>query len=125
MNPKLQDQTNENNKSINTRIRSLFSFSSGVTSKIKSHEVLYVLLMAFLINFAFALFLLTWVKNSDLSNLPTEIVERFIMLFYFGISIFTTTGFGDISAKSKRMRLIVALYLILVVSGAISFFFEF
>ena len=125
MNQKIQDQTNENNKSLNTRIRSLFSFSSGPTSKVQLHEVLYILGMAFLVNFAFAIFLLTWVRDSDLSHLPDEIFERFIMLFYFGISIFTTTGFGDISAKSKRMRMIVALYLILVVSGAISFFFEF
>ena len=94
---------------------------AGVTLK----EILKLLLVAFVANGLFATALYFFASNTDLSGLPAGGWERYAALFYFGVTTFTTTGYGDIVPRSARMRLIVAAYMIAVFAGAISFLFDF
>lgn len=88
-------------------------------------EILKLVLSALVVNGLFATGLYFWASNTDLSGLPAVGWERFVALFYFGITTFTTTGYGDIAPRSTRMRIIVATYMIAVFAGAISFLFDF
>ena len=94
-------------------------------ARIKLEEILKVLTTAVVVNTLFALFLMSWITKEDLSSLPEDPIKRFIHLFYFGVVSFTTTGYGDITPKSDRLKLIVSFYLLLVIAGAFSFFFNF
>jgi hypothetical protein len=58
------------------------------------------------INFAFAVFLYSWVTDDDISNLPKDPKERFVTLLYFTVTTSTTTGYGDIVPKSTRARML-------------------
>ena len=71
-------------------------------------------------NIVFALILFPWVTNDDLNNIQEPPLNRFISLFYYGITTFTTTGY----AKSNRMKLFVSLYMIFVFSITASFLFK-
>jgi len=82
---------------------------------------IYKLTIAILfINIIFSFLLLIWVSDDDIFGLPSNILDRYITLFYYGMSILSTTGYGDIYAKSSRIKLIVSLYMILIMSGLIS-----
>lgn len=94
-------------------------------ARLEFQEISKVFLTAVIVNTMFALFLMMWVTEEDIGSLPSSFLDRFIHLFYFGIVSFTTTGYGDITPKSRRLKIIVAMYLLLVISGALSFFFRF
>ena len=87
-------------------------------------EILKCILYITSVNLAFTLFLFTWATDDDLNNIPKPSFSRFISLFYYSITTFTTTGYGDIYAKSNRMKIIVSLYMILVFSITVSFLFK-
>jgi hypothetical protein len=74
------------------------------------------LFYAIFFNIIFALFLFIWVTDDDLKNIPKEPLSRYISLFYYSITSFTTTGYGDIFALSNRMKLIISLYMISIFS---------
>ena len=95
------------------------------TAGITATEVLKLVLAALVINGLFALVLYFWASNSDIGGLPAGGWSRFVALFYFGVTTFTTTRYGDLVAKSTRMRAVVAAYMILVFAGALSFLFDF
>ena len=97
----------------------------AATGRITATEVLKLLLAALVVNGLFALMLYFWASNSDIGGLPASGWARFVALFYFGVTTFTTTGYGDLVAKSTRMRAVVAAYMILVFAGALSFLFDF
>lgn len=92
----------------------------------KMDEFIRVFLIIIGINIFFSLFIFFWATDEDIHGLPNmnNSIDRMITLFYFGISTFTTTGYGDIYPKSLRMKLIISLYMILVVSGSASLFFD-
>lgn len=69
-------------------------------------------LYVILVNVVIALFMLMWVTNDDLTNLPHPTGERFISILYYSLTTFTTTGYGDISAKSTRMKFFMTMYMI-------------
>lgn len=97
-------------------------------ARIKAHEVLKVFTATLLYNAAFALILYTWVTDDDIENLPKEPSERAWTLFFFAVTSFTTIGFGEfgtVRLKSKRLKIVVTLFILLAISGAASFFFEF
>lgn len=94
-------------------------------ARLELQEISKVFFTAVIVNTLFAVFLLTWVTEDDIGSLPSSLFDKFIHLFYFGIVSFTTTGYGDITPKSRRLKIIVALYLLLVISGSLSFFFRF
>ena len=93
--------------------------------KVTLYKMAKVALTIMFINFLFALLLIPWVTDKDISGLPKKTMDRFISLFYFGITAFTTTGYGDIYASSNRMKLIVTTYMVLVFSMTVSFLFDF
>jgi len=94
-------------------------------SAIRANEIITCITYILTINLLFSLFLFSWVTDDDVSNLPKSPTERFISIFYYLITTFTTTGYGDIYAKSNRMKLIISFYMISVFSLTVSFLFEF
>ena len=90
--------------------------------KVTFNEVAKVAGVAIIINFVFSLFLFTWVTDDDVNNIPEAPLSRFVSLFYYSITTFSTTGFGDITAKSNRMKLVISLYMILIFAVTIVLF---
>jgi len=78
-----------------------------------------------MINLFFTIILFTWATDDDLNNIPKAWGERFVSIFYYLITTFTTTGYGDIYAKSVRMKLFISAYMIIVFSLTVSFLFDF
>jgi hypothetical protein len=99
--------------------------------KKKINEFIRVFSVIVIVNILFSLFVLSWATDDDINGLPPLLnknnnkSDRLISLFYFGISTFTTTGYGDVYAKSSRMKILMSLYMILVVSASASFLFNF
>jgi hypothetical protein len=91
----------------------------------KLSEIIRLSISILFINIIFAFLLLIWVTDNDIQGLPPNILERFISLFYYGVTTVTTTGYGDIYAKSARMKIIISIYMILTMTGIISFLFTF
>lgn len=97
-------------------------------ARIKAEEVFKVFVATLLYNLAFTLFLYPWVSDDDIENLPKEPSEKAWTLFFFAVTSFTTIGFGEfgsIKLKSRRLKIIVTLFILLAISGAASFFFDF
>jgi hypothetical protein len=97
-------------------------------ARIKAEEVFKVFVATLLYNLAFTLFLYPWVTENDIENLPKEPSEKAWTLFFFSVTSFTTIGFGEfgsIKLKSRRLKIIVTLFILLAISGAASFFFDF
>jgi hypothetical protein len=95
--------------------------------KITIKEISKLFFGAFIINLIYATFLFFWAKDSDLKGLPSVMspFDKFVNMFYFAIATFTTTGYGDISPASTRMKIINVFYMLLVLSGLASFLFKF
>ena len=105
--------------------------------KKKINEFIRVFSVIVIANILFSIFVLTWATDDDINGLPPinkndknsntyyNISDRLIALFYYGIATFTTTGYGDVYAKSSRMKILMSLYMILVVSASASFLFNF
>ena len=106
--------------------------------KKKINEFIRVFSVIVIVNILFSIFVLSWATDDDINGLPPLLnkndkynkndnnkSDRLIALFYFGISTFTTTGYGDVYAKSSRMKILMSLYMILVVSASASFLFNF
>ena len=84
-----------------------------------TQHVLLVVGVAIGLNVLFALFLLAWVNDRDISNLPPRPFDRFITLFYFSVMTSTTTGYGDIVPTSRRARIAVSFFTILLYAGIV------
>ena len=93
-------------------------------SRITLEEIIKVFAIALIANTLFALVLYPWVTKEDLSEVPEDPLDRFITLFTFGLATFTTSGFVNTNATSRRLKIVSALYVLLVISGAISYFFR-
>ena len=91
----------------------------------KLSEIIRLSISILFINIIFAFLLLIWVTDNDIQGLPPNILERFISLFYYGVTTVTTTGYGDIYAKSALKKIIISIYMILTMTGIISFLFTF
>lgn len=94
---------------------------NGITGK----EVIKMLMLGIIVNGLFAAFLYFWASNSDFGGLSGVGFERYVALFYFGVTTFTTTGYGDIIPKSHRVKIATALYMLVIFAGIISFLFDF
>ncbi len=69
-------------------------------------------LLATVIGFAAGLY--PWMTDEDFTGLRKDGIERFVDLVYFSIVSFSTAGYGDISPKSTRARIVVSMYLLFV-----------
>ena len=69
-------------------------------SKIRLQELVICITYITMINLFFTIILFSWVTDDDLNNIPKGWGERFVSIFYYLITTFTTTGYGDIYAKS-------------------------
>lgn len=97
-------------------------------ARIKAEEVLKAFTTILIVNLFFAAFLYPWVTEEDIENLPTNPLDRFLTLFLFGVISFATIGFGEfgsVHVKSRRIKIILIVYIMLAISGAASFFFNF
>jgi len=94
-------------------------------AKIKVSEVLRCITFIFIFNLLVTAFMMTWVSDDDLANLPKPYLEKVTSTFYFLITTFATTGYGDIYPKSERMKMFITCYIILVCSLTGSFLFDF
>jgi hypothetical protein len=94
-------------------------------AKLSARDVFKCTSFIIIFNILFTFVLILWVTDDDLTNLPELPIDRFISLFYFLITTFTTTGYGDIHAKSNKMKIIVSLYMILTFSVTASFLIDF
>jgi hypothetical protein len=74
--------------------------------------IVKVLLYIILLNIVFSIVTISWATEEDMGGLPEQGVERFVSLFFSGITIFSSIGFGDITPKSKRMRLYMSVYMV-------------
>lgn len=93
--------------------------------QIKLSEILKVITIAIATNIVFAILLYSWVTEDDIEGLPDKPLEKFITLFTFGLATFTTSGFVNTNAKSIRLKMVSATYVILVISGFLGYFFNF
>ncbi len=93
--------------------------------QIKPSEILKVIGIAVSLNILFALSLYSWVTPEDISDLPQNPIDKFITLFTFGLATFTTSGFVNTNAQSRRLKIVSSIYVLLVVSGVLSYFFNF
>lgn len=94
-------------------------------SKVTVHEIVICVTYILMINLFFTIILFAWVTDDDLNNIPKAWGERFVSIFYYLITTFTTTGYGDIYAKSVRMKLFISAYMLIVFSLTASFLFDF
>jgi hypothetical protein len=97
-------------------------------ARLQADEILKVFATVFLVNILFAAFLHLWVTGDDIENLPTDPVDRWFTLFFFSLTTFTSIGFGEygtVHVKSRRLKIVLTLYIVLAISGATSFFFNF
>ena len=94
-------------------------------SKITFKEVMTCITNIVIINVILTIILIVWVTDDDLANLPSSRGDRFVSIFYYLITTFTTTGYGDIYAKSLRMKCVISLYMIIIFSLTVSFLFNF
>ena len=94
-------------------------------NRIALREVTKVFAIALLANTLFALILYPWVTKEDLPEVPENSLDRFLTLFTFGLATFTTSGFVNTNATSRRLKIVSAFYVLLVISGALSFLFDF
>ena len=94
-------------------------------AKVTLREVFIFCSFIIIINTALSFILILWVTDDDLNNLPQPWGERLVSIFYYLITTFTTTGYGDIYAKSVRMKLIISFYMIIIFALTVSFIFEF
>ena len=93
--------------------------------KIKLSEILKVIFIDFFANLIFAIVLYGWVTEDDIAELPKDPFDKFLTLFTFVLATFTTSGFVNTNAKSRRLKMVSAVYVLLVISGALSYFFNF
>ena len=102
-----------------------FKCIHGNMGKVLLREIIKAALCIILINILFTVLLMPWVTENDIYGLPLNVQDRIISLFYFGITTFTTTGYGDMYPKSDRMKMYISLYMVIVCSFTVSFFFDF
>ena len=69
-------------------------------------------LIATVVGFAAGVY--PWMTDEDFNGLRKDGIDRFVDLVYFSIVSFSTAGYGDISPKSTRARILVSLYLLFV-----------
>jgi hypothetical protein len=84
-------------------------------AKIKFSKIFEILIGAFFINLIFATFSYFFLYN-QISNATT-----FSDFFYFGIVSLTSTGYGDMLPTTRKAKMCVSLYLLLVFSVILSF----
>jgi hypothetical protein len=97
-------------------------------TRIKAEEIVKVFTATLLYNIVFALFLYVWVTDEDIENLPNDPLEKAWTVFFLAITTFATIGFGEfgsVRVRSKRGKLVITFFILLAISGAASFLFDF
>jgi len=79
-------------------------------------SLLYItkaLLYVIVLNIVFTIITLAWITDEDVTGLPEESFDKFVSVFFSGVSMFASTSFGDITPKSKRMRIYMSVYMLI------------
>lgn len=61
-------------------------------------------------------FLMTWVTDDDIAPLSKNKVDRYVDLCYYVVASSTSTGYGDITARSRRARIFASILMVIVYS---------
>ena len=69
--------------------------------------------------FFFAVAVYPWASDDDFNGLRKNGDERFLDLVYFAVVSFSTAGYGDISPKSSRAKIMTSSFLLFVNIAAI------
>ena len=80
-----------------------------------------ILIHGIVINTIFALIMFFVAKPDELTGAPPTMgFDRFITFFYYGLSLLTTTGSGEVLLISPRLKLIVCSYMLLIYSHLVN-----
>lgn len=72
-------------------------------------------------NAAFAGVLFSWVTDEDISGLESSTgLKRYLDLFYYTVVTSTGTGYGDMVPKTKRARIVMALFMLTMLMMLVS-----
>lgn len=93
-------------------------------NKITFNEIKKISIFIISVNIILTIILFLWATDDDINGLPKNKIDRFITLFYYSITTFTTTGFGDVYATSNRIKLVISIYMIIIFSVTGSFLFK-
>jgi hypothetical protein len=85
-------------------------------------EIAKIFTFVVTLNVIVALISYAWITNEDMKGLPSDAGDRIASIFYFFV---TTTGYGDVYPVSVRLKVFAALYAVIMVSGILSFLFDF
>lgn len=84
-------------------------------------KAIYLISLTIFINFTFAFYLFLFVDKTDFKHLPNDPLDKFLTLFYFSLTTYTTIGYGDFIPLSMRARLATSVFMIFVYSITILF----
>ena len=77
--------------------------------------------LVYSLNLLFASYLNSWITPADMHGLPTDKPGRLFTLFYFAMTTFTTTGYGDVVPTSRRLQLTASMYMLFVYAFVVTF----
>lgn len=77
--------------------------------------------LVYSLNVLFASFLNAWVTPSDMHGLPHDKNGRLFTLFYFAMTTFTTTGYGDVIPRTRMLQLMSSMYMLFVYAFVVTF----
>jgi len=86
-----------------------------------TQKTFYLISLTILINFVFAFVLFLFVDRSDFKDLPINPLDKFLTLFYFSLTTYTTIGYGDFIPLSMRARVITSVFMIFVYTITVLF----
>lgn len=83
-------------------------------SKINFTKIWKIMICVIILNFIFSFIAYSLLYN-EFSN-----VNHYIDFFYFGMSLITNVGYGDILPTTRRAKIFVSMYLLFTYSMLIS-----
>jgi len=94
--------------------------SNDLLKAILKHQLIKYIIVALIINLIITIMLFTFISEDDFAGIPTNKYDKFITLFHYCISIFSTIGNCEIYPRSSRAKLLVSSFMMFISAGIIS-----